>query len=104
MESRTKGQPDRSDLTITANPPSSDGFVEAVEAIYETAAAPSRWPHALQKIADCYGDVGTVLMYRRDNGSLGSIVSPKLAAAQRGANGGTALLKVRHIGITFHRC
>src|SRR5579872_2851465 len=83
MESRTKGQPDRSALTITANPPSSDGFVEAVEAIYETAAAPSRWPHALQKIADCYGDVGTVLMYRRDNGSLGSIVSPKLAAAQR---------------------
>jgi DNA-binding CsgD family transcriptional regulator/PAS domain-containing protein len=61
----------------------SGAFVAAVEAIYETAAAPSRWPHALQKIADVFGDVGTVLMYRRDDGSFGTIVSPRLAAAQR---------------------
>jgi DNA-binding CsgD family transcriptional regulator/PAS domain-containing protein len=58
-------------------------FVAAVEAIYETAASPSRWPHALQKIADILGDVGTVLMYRRDNGSFGTVVSPSLADAQR---------------------
>ncbi len=68
-------------LTGTNQPPES-AFVAAVEAIYKTAAAPSRWPHALQKIADAFGDVGTVLMYRRDNDSFGTIVSPSLADAQ----------------------
>lgn len=58
-------------------------FVAAVEAIYQTAAAPSQWPDALQSIADVFGDVGTVLMYRRDDGSFGTIVSPSLADAQR---------------------
>lgn len=58
-------------------------FVEAVEAIYEAAPDPSLWPHALQKIADRFGDVGTVLFYQHDSGELGTIVSPKLEEAQR---------------------
>jgi DNA-binding CsgD family transcriptional regulator/PAS domain-containing protein len=62
----------------------SDGlFVAAVEAIYAAAAAPSAWPDALQAIADCLGDVGSLLIYQRDDGSFGTIVSPKLEAAQR---------------------
>ena len=60
----------------------SDLFVAAVEAIYGCAAQPSNWPDALQAIADVFGDVGTVLLWRRDDGSYGTIVSPKLAAAQ----------------------
>ena len=65
------------------NPPPESAFVRALEAIYETAAAPSQWPYALQKIADVFGDVGTVMLYRRDNGSFGTIVSPSLLDAQR---------------------
>lgn len=58
-------------------------FANAVEAIYQTATSPDDWPHALSKIADCFGDVGTVLLWRRDDGSFGTIVSPSLADAQR---------------------
>ncbi len=57
-------------------------FVSAVEAIYACAATPSKWPQALQAIADVFGDAGTVLLWRRDDGSIGTIVSPKLAAAE----------------------
>jgi DNA-binding CsgD family transcriptional regulator len=63
--------------------PTDHRFVAAVEAIYGTAAAPARWPQALDRIAGYFGDVGAVLMYRRDNGSFGTIVSPALEAAQR---------------------
>jgi DNA-binding CsgD family transcriptional regulator len=58
-------------------------FIAAVEAIYDAAPDPSLWPRALQAIADCFGDVGTVLFYQRDNGELGTIVSPGLEGAQR---------------------
>jgi DNA-binding CsgD family transcriptional regulator/GAF domain-containing protein len=58
-------------------------FVAAIEAIYETAAAPGRWPQALDRIAACFDDVGAILVYKRDNGSFGAIVSPALEAAQR---------------------
>ncbi|MGY3581769.1 DNA-binding CsgD family transcriptional regulator [Bradyrhizobium sp. USDA 4341] len=62
---------------------SEDGrFVAAIEAIYHSAPQPSNWPSALQAIADVLGAVGTVLMWRRDDGSFGTIVSPKLIAAQ----------------------
>ena len=60
-----------------------DPFVAAVEAIYATAAAPSCWPDALQAIADCFDDVGCLLIYQRDDGSYGTIVSPGLEEAQR---------------------
>ncbi len=54
----------------------------AVRSIYEAAASPDLWPAALQAIADCFGDIGTVLMWKRDDGGFGTIVSPDLEAAQ----------------------
>jgi len=56
-------------------------IVAAVEAIYDAAPDPSRWPIALQAIADCFDDVGANLIWRRDDGSFGNVVSPKLYAA-----------------------
>ncbi|WP_163155741.1 hypothetical protein [Bradyrhizobium uaiense] len=55
-------------------------FIAAIEAIYNSAPRRSNWPLALQAIADVFGAVGTVLMWRRDDGSFGTIVSPKLSA------------------------
>ena len=57
-------------------------FIAAVEAIYDAAPDPSLWPNALQSIADVFDDAGTVLLYLRDDGSYGTIVSPRLQAAQ----------------------
>lgn len=59
---------------------SGDRFVAAVEAIYDTAAAPERWPAALETVAAVFDDVGANLTYRRDDGRFGAIVSPSLAA------------------------
>ncbi|WP_298922677.1 helix-turn-helix transcriptional regulator, partial [uncultured Bosea sp.] len=59
------------------------GFVAAVEAIYDAAPAPERWPAALQAIADSFGDVGAHMIYQRDDGTYGSICSPGLEAALR---------------------
>ncbi|MGO4671057.1 helix-turn-helix transcriptional regulator [Bosea sp. 2RAB26] len=58
-------------------------FVSAVEAVYAAAATPSLWPAALQAIADCFDDVGAVMIYQRDDGSYGIIVSPSLAEGQK---------------------
>ena len=60
-----------------------NGFVAAVEAIYDAAPAPERWPAALQAIADTFGDVGAHLIYQREDGAYGTICSPGLEAAQR---------------------
>ena len=57
-------------------------FDEAVRAVYAAATDPDLWPEALDAIARCTGDVGTVLMWKRDDGSFGTIVSPALEAAQ----------------------
>jgi DNA-binding CsgD family transcriptional regulator len=58
-------------------------FVFAVEAIYDAALDPCGWPQALQAIANCLGDVGAVLIWRRDDGTFGTIVSDSLIEAQR---------------------
>jgi len=58
-------------------------IVAAVEAIYHAATDPLSWPDALQAIADCFDDVGGVLLWQRDDGSFGSIASAGLAAAQQ---------------------
>lgn len=50
-------------------------FLAAVEGIYDAAPDPSRWPHALQLIADVFHDVGAVLVFGRDDGSFGAIGS-----------------------------
>jgi DNA-binding CsgD family transcriptional regulator len=55
---------------------------DAFDSIYEAALDPHHWPRALQAIADCFGDIGTVLMFGRDDGSMGTIVSASLTAAQ----------------------
>jgi DNA-binding CsgD family transcriptional regulator/PAS domain-containing protein len=60
-----------------------DRFLTAVEATYAAAVLPSRWPDALQAIAECFDDVGCLLIYQRDDGGYGTIVSPQLEAAQR---------------------
>lgn len=60
-----------------------DPFVIAIEAVYEAALDPSRWPDALQAIADSLGDVGAILLWRRDDGAFGSIASPKVVEAQK---------------------
>jgi DNA-binding CsgD family transcriptional regulator len=58
-------------------------FNRAVDAIYQAALEPALWPQALQAVADCFQDTGAVLIWRRENGRYGSIVSPGLAEAQR---------------------
>lgn len=63
-----------------------DRFLLAVEAIYDTAIVPGKWPVALQAVADVFADVGAVLTYGRDDGRFGVIVSPKLAAGQEEYN------------------
>jgi DNA-binding CsgD family transcriptional regulator/PAS domain-containing protein len=60
-----------------------DRFVVAVEAIYDAALDPARWPDALHTIADVLGDVGAILLWRRDDGAFGSIASPSVVEAQK---------------------
>ena len=61
-------------------------YVAAVDAIYDTAIAPEKWPDALQAIADVFGDIGGSLTYRRSDGRLGVIVSPSLMAGAEDYN------------------
>jgi DNA-binding CsgD family transcriptional regulator/PAS domain-containing protein len=58
-------------------------LLRAVEAIYDAAPEPSRWPQALGAIAEYFDDVGAILIWHRTDGSFGTIVSERLAAAQR---------------------
>jgi hypothetical protein len=41
---------------------------------------PSRWPIALQAIADCLDDVGVLLVYQREDGGFGALGSSSLPA------------------------
>ncbi|NVN87288.1 MAG: helix-turn-helix transcriptional regulator [Rhodopseudomonas sp.] len=58
-----------------------DSFSTAVEAIYDAAPDPSRWPMALQAIANVFDDVGANLLWRKDDQSFGVIVSPGLESS-----------------------
>ncbi len=58
-------------------------LLPVVEAIYDAAPDPSRWPNALGAIADYFDDVGAILIWHRNDGSFGTIVSEGLAEAQR---------------------
>lgn len=60
-----------------------DVFSTAIEAIYDASVNPTSWPSALEAIADSFGDVGAILLWRRDNGSFGSIASPGVLEAQK---------------------
>jgi hypothetical protein len=68
-------------------------FVTAVEAIYAAAPDPSRWPLALQAMADVFDDVGAVLVYERDDGGFGAIVSHSLDALLRDYVGGGLVVR-----------
>lgn len=57
-------------------------YSRAVSLIYDAAAEPSVWPLALQACADVFGDVGAVLVWRREDEGFGVIVSPSLQAGQ----------------------
>ncbi|TXJ19307.1 MAG: helix-turn-helix transcriptional regulator [Afipia sp.] len=57
-----------------------DRLIAAIEAIYAAAAEPSRWPSTLEIITKCFDDVGSILIYGRDDGSFGVIESPSLKA------------------------
>jgi DNA-binding CsgD family transcriptional regulator len=57
-------------------------YATAVDAIYAAATAPGLWPRALERVADVFGDVGANLLYIRDDGSFGIIVTPSLVAAE----------------------
>jgi len=52
----------------------------AIESIYTAATEPSHWHIALQAIADTLGDVGSILLYGKDDGSFGVIESVSLTA------------------------
>ncbi len=62
---------------------SDDGarYVAAIEAIYDAAAEPERWPEALAAIARVFDAVGTVILHNREDGSMTAIASPGLEAA-----------------------
>lgn len=59
------------------------GFSEAVDSIYEAALTFDVWPTALDAIASCLESKGCVLVGRRGDEALMSIVSPALEAASR---------------------
>jgi DNA-binding CsgD family transcriptional regulator/PAS domain-containing protein len=57
-------------------------LLTAIELIYDAAANPALWPKALGAIADCTGDVGAILIWGRDDGSYGTVVSDSLNESQ----------------------
>jgi hypothetical protein len=54
---------------------SNQSLLSVVELIYDAAPDPQRWPLVLAAIADNFGDVGAILIWRRDDGAFGTIVS-----------------------------
>jgi len=68
-------------LPVPASPTATD--VAAIEAIYGAAAAPERWPEALDRIAACFEAEGTALIFQRGASQFSAIVSPRLAEAGR---------------------
>ena len=61
-----------------SSPAHSEAFVRAIDAIYQCAAEPTHWPMALQTVADCFEDVGAILIYGKDDGSFGAFGSASL--------------------------
>ena len=63
-------------------PVDTEAYEAAVDAIYACAQDPNAWPDALAAIAGAFGDVGAILVFPRENGEFGTIVSPGLEAAK----------------------
>jgi DNA-binding CsgD family transcriptional regulator len=64
-------------------PVAGDSFVDSIEKIYDAALDPARWPRALTAIASCFSDVGALLIWVKDDGTFGTIVSPSLVEGQK---------------------
>jgi DNA-binding CsgD family transcriptional regulator/PAS domain-containing protein len=64
-------------------PSSEDPFVEALEKIYDAAPDAAQWPRALTAVSNCFGDVGALLIWVKDDGTFGTVVSPSLLEGQR---------------------
>jgi DNA-binding CsgD family transcriptional regulator len=60
-----------------------EAFAAAIEAIYDAAPNPALWPRALELTADVFGDVGAIMIWQRDDNSIGVIVSSRLEEAQK---------------------
>jgi len=58
--------------------PMNQKFNCAVESIYDAAPDPSRWPQALQAIADCFDDVGAAFIIGREDGTSVAVESDTL--------------------------
>lgn len=53
----------------------------AIEAIYEASSQPDLWPAALEKIAGALNAVGSLIVYRRKDGRMGTVCSPSFEVA-----------------------
>ena len=48
----------------------------AIEAIYETALSPERWPETLSVISECFDAEGTLLLFQHADGRFDAVTSP----------------------------
>ena len=55
----------------------------AIEAIYDAAPEPAKWPEALDRIVGCFDDAGAILQWRKDDGTFGTIATESLLGAQQ---------------------
>jgi DNA-binding CsgD family transcriptional regulator len=68
---------------MSSDPSSDHHLLRVIEAIYDAAPDPMQWPRALGAIAAYFDDVGAILIWHRDDGTFGTIVSAALVAAQK---------------------
>src|SRR5262245_3751131 len=87
-------------VQVNKSSPAHEWFPAAVEAIYAAAPDPAKWPAALGAVGDCFGDIGAVLLWQRDDGSFGSIASDRLAEAQHDYEGNWASRDIRAMRAT----
>lgn len=59
-----------------------NAILDAIDAIYQTASEPETWPQVLLSIAVALDSKGALLLSRRDDGALTTLVSPNLLDAQ----------------------
>lgn len=62
-------------------------FDRAVAAVYAAAADPDRWPEALERVAEIFGDWGANLTYFQPDGTFGAVVSPSMLPGLDDYNG-----------------
>lgn len=78
-QSAPRGHSSERELHLQDNGPK---MIAAINAIYRAASDVAAWPDALRAFAEVFGDLGTLIVYQRADGSLGTIISPGLDGAQ----------------------